>query len=218
MRLPLFPLDTVLFPGTVLPLHIFEPRYRQLLADSLAADRRFGIVPLGPDGGPPPTGIVGTVATIKAVETLPDGRATIVVAGEDRFMLRRYLDESTPYPVGLVDPFEDDREDLQDAATRVPELRELGDRCAEALRALTETSGISNWAADPGTLSFQLASLLEVDLSFRQRLLGMRSARERCELLLRILPGLVADLEARAAVHRRARHNGPGGARPDLAT
>jgi ATP-dependent Lon protease len=216
MRLALFPLDLVLFPGSVLPLHIFEPRYRQLLSDCLAGDRRFGLVPAGPAGKPPSTGVIGTVAAIKATQTLPDGRSNIVVAGEERFMLRRYLEEDRPYPVGLVDPFEDEAADLADAGEHVADLRRLGDRCAEALQGLFDVSRMPEWAADAGTLSFQVAGLLEADTAFKQRFLGIRSALQRSELLLQIVPGILEDLEARAAVRARAAHNGTGGARPDF--
>jgi hypothetical protein len=73
-----------------------------------------------------------------------------------------------------------------------------------------------SWAADAGGLTFQVAALLDVNPAFRQRFLAIRSARHRLALLLQILPGIVADLEARAAVKARAGTNGHGGARPDI--
>ena len=106
-RLPLFPLDMVLFPGTPLPLHIFEPRYRAMLADCLAGDERFGLLPAARDGSTPPPGTVGCVARIRASHQLPDGRSNIVVVGERRFLLRQGVTGSTPYLVGLVDTFDD---------------------------------------------------------------------------------------------------------------
>ena len=91
--LPLFPLPLVLFPGVPLPLHIFEPRYQQLLADTLEGDRRFGIV-FHPEGRPEqalPTGHVGCVARIHNTEALDDGRSNIIVVGEERFALERLV-------------------------------------------------------------------------------------------------------------------------------
>lgn len=215
MRLPLFPLDVVLFPGALLPLHIFEPRYQQLLADCLAGDRRFGLVPAGPDGRPS-TGVIGTIAEIRAAQPLAEGRSNIVVSGERRFMLRRYVEGDTPYLVGLVDPFDDDAEDLDEAGRHVEELRRLGDRAAEALRTLTESAAVPHWSADASTLTFQIAALLEGDHDFKQRFLGIRSAAHRTTLLLELLPAIVADLEVRAAVRARARSNGRGGTHPEI--
>src|SRR5258707_3640359 len=86
-ELPIFPLPIVLFPGAPQPLHIFEPRYRQLLQDCLAGDQRFGIAYVAPDPSPgadpvPLPGDVGCVALIRSNQPLPDGRANIeTVAG-----------------------------------------------------------------------------------------------------------------------------------------
>lgn len=214
-QLPVFPLDVVLFPGTTLPLHIFEPRYRTLLEDCLAGDRLFGLVPPG-DAGPPPTGTIGTTAMIRGTRTLSDGRSHIVVSGEDRFMIRRWLETDRPYLVALVDPFEDEEPGNQDLGTSLDQLRELGARCARALHELTEAEPVTDWSDDPARLSFQVASLLQVDREFKQRFLGIRSAAHRVVLLVEVLPGLVAELEERAAVHRGAGRNGKGGSHPDL--
>jgi Lon protease-like protein len=216
MRLPLFPLDVVLFPGALLPLHIFEPRYRTMLADCLGSDQRFGILPPGEDGTPPPTGVIGAVAVIRATQPLPDGRINIVVEGAGRFMLRRYVEADSSYLVGLAEPFDDDPEDEEDATRYVPELRGLADRCANALRSLIDAPPPPTWAADAGMLSFQVASQLDLDGTFKRRFLGIRSASERAVLLVQLLPGIVTDLEARAAVRRRASSNGKGGTHPDI--
>lgn len=216
MHLPLFPLEVVLFPGTLLPLHIFEPRYRALLADCLAGDHRFGLVPPGPDGQPPTTGVIGTVAEIRGHQALEDGRSTIVVEGGQRFMLRRYLAGESPYLVGLVDPFEDEDEPEADLAPLLPELRQLADRIVEARRILGLPGTVPEWAADGGGLSLQIASVLDVDFTFKQRFLGIRLPSHRIQLLLQLLPGIAADLEARAQVKRRASRNGTGGAHPDI--
>ena len=78
-RLPIFPLSVVLFPGTPLPLHIFEPRYRKMLADCLAGDRRFGITPAGKDDVMPEPGTVGCIAEVRVNQELPDGRSNVIV-------------------------------------------------------------------------------------------------------------------------------------------
>ncbi len=103
-ELPIFPLPIVLFPGAPQPLHIFEPRYRQLLADCQDGDRRFGVTYVAPDRTPgadpvPSTGDVGCVALIRSVQPLPDGRANIMTVGERRFVLSSWITSDRPYRV-----------------------------------------------------------------------------------------------------------------------
>ncbi|MDX2194762.1 MAG: LON peptidase substrate-binding domain-containing protein [Gemmatimonadales bacterium] len=214
-RLPLFPLGLVLFPGVPLPLHIFEPRYRQLLADCQAGDGRFGIL-AATEAGPPVPGAVGCIAAIRGVQPLADGRSNVVVTGERRFLLTRYLDEGTPYYLGMVEEFDDEpgtepssaaAADLRDHARAYADLLgRLGDREAEPLEL----------EADPEALSFQVASLLEVDLAIKQQLLAVRDTAERAERLLALLPRLTAALREAVAVHEGARTNGKGGHHPDI--
>jgi len=215
MRLALFPLDVVLFPGALLPLHIFEPRYQQMLSDCMAGDRRFGILPAA-DEGKPVTGVIGTVAEIRAAQPIGDGRSNIVVSGEWRFMLRRYEDDPAPYLVGTVDRFDDEPDDLEQANEHGLALRQLADRCAAALAILRTSPPTTNWAADSATMSFQVLAMLETDLEFKRTFLGIRSALDRVTVLLRILPSVADDLEARAAVRERAKRNGSGGAHADV--
>ena len=98
-RLPLFPLDVVLFPGELLPLHIFEPRYRRMLADCLEGDQQFGLTAASAPG----PGSIGCVARIRAAEPLADGRSNIVVVGGRRFGVRALLAEDTPYLVAAIE-------------------------------------------------------------------------------------------------------------------
>src|SRR5690348_17922654 len=112
-ELPIFPLPVVLFPGAPQPLHIFEPRYRQLLADCLAADRRFGIAYVTPHRAPavdpaPDLGDVGCVALIRSSEPLPDRRSNILAVGERRFALRRWVAGSHLYPPAEIEAFDAD--------------------------------------------------------------------------------------------------------------
>ena len=215
-RLPLFPLDVVLFPGTPLPLHIFEPRYRQMLADCLQADERFGLLPGGPGGAPPRTGTVGCVARVRAAHQLPDGRSNIVVVGERRFLLRQGLTTDTPYLVGLVDTF-DDLPGPEVPPEALAALRDAATSWAGAMETLGAGAAPAPWAEDAEALSFQVAAAVAFDTDTKRRLLEMRTASERVALLLDLLPGLAADAAARARVHARARHNGSGGPHPDIA-
>src|SRR5438874_11986851 len=103
-ELPIFPLPIVLFPGAPQPLHIVEPRYRQLLQDCLAGDRRFGIAYVAPDptlgADPVPSpGDVGFVALIRSNQPLPDGLSNILTVGERRFVLQSWISSTHPYRV-----------------------------------------------------------------------------------------------------------------------
>jgi Lon protease-like protein len=215
-RLPLFPLDVVLFPGTPLPLHIFEPRYRAMLADCLQADERFGLLPPGPDGGAPRPGTVGCIARVRAAHQLPDSRSNIVVVGERRFLLRQRLAGETPYLIGLVDTF-DDLAGPEVAAESLAAIREVASTYLGAMEVLGGGSDRSPWAEDAEALSFQVAAAVDLEFEVKRRLLEMRTASERVALLLELLPPLATEAAARARVHARARSNGKGGPHPDIA-
>lgn len=215
-RLPLFPLEVVLFPGTPLPLHIFEPRYRAMLADCLAADERFGLLPPARDGTAPRSGTVGCVARIRASHQLPDGRSNIVVVGERRFLLRQTLATDAPYLIGLVDTFED----LPGPGVPTEALAALRDAATNYLGAMEVLGGGSDhapWADEADSLSFQVAAAVDFEVEVKRRLLEMRTASERVALLLEMLPPLAAEAAVRARVHSRARTNGKGGPHPDIA-
>lgn len=209
-QLALFPLKTVLFPGALLPLHIFEPRYRQMLIDVTAGDRRFGLLPPGDGGGLPAPGTVGCVAVVRAVQPLPDGRSNIVVAGEQRFAFLEPVPSATPYHRGLVD-WVDDEPDIQvPSEDELARLKALAQRYAVALNAVRDQAldpELSGGAAD---LSFQVAALLEWEFDARHSLLASRSVTARVTRLLHALPSLVQETESRALVHERARSNGTG--------
>jgi ATP-dependent Lon protease len=215
-RLPLFPLEVVLFPGTPLPLHIFEPRYRSMLADCLAGDERFGILPPTREGGLPRSGTVGCVARIRASHPLPDGRSNIVVVGERRFLLRQILATETAYPVGLIDTF-DDLAGPEVPTESAAALREVATTYLGAMEVLGGSADPTPWSDDAATLSFQVAAAVDLEFEVKRRLLESRTASERIALLLELLPPLAAEAAARARVHARARTNGKGGPHPDIA-
>src|SRR3989442_14628653 len=119
-ELPIFPLPIVLFPGTPQPLHIFEPRYRQLLADCLGGDRRFGVSYVAPTDEQerehePHPGDIGCVAVIQSAQELPDGRSNILTEGERRFVLREWCASDRPYRRARVEEFDDDPVDPAEA-------------------------------------------------------------------------------------------------------
>lgn len=217
-RLPIFPLAVVLFPGTPLPLHIFEPRYRRMLADCLAGDRRFGITPPGNADEPPAPGAVGCTAEIRVNQPLDDGRSNIVVTGDTRFTLAQLLAEDLPYHVALVQPFDDDP-DSAPADADVDRLRETFERYYAGLKQLTDAEPeAAELPTDPRALSFEVAAALETEPRVQQRLLAERSTARRVQTLLQLLPQLAAAVESALRIHRRAHTNGQGGARPDILT
>jgi Lon protease-like protein len=204
LRLPLFPLELVLLPGELVPLHIFEPRYRKLLSDCLAGDRRFGIV----TGAVP--GAVGTIAGIRGSQALPDGRAHLVVQGEHRFRVATLIPGQHPYLVASVEEFEDLVATAPEA-TALDRLRSQGESLRDSLGILSDRAGESGpFAADAEALSFQVAALLDLDLEARSRLVAERSTRARVEWLQRLLPDAVLETASRAELHLRARTNGQG--------
>ncbi len=216
VRLPLFPLGVVLFPNALLPLHIFEPRYRRLLADCLGGDGRFGLVPPGIGREAPPAGTVGCVAEVRGAQPLPDGRSNIVVQGGRRFMVTRYVDDPAPYLVAMVDEF-DERDGTAPEALESARLTELFQRYQPALRELHDLEPDDRpLPLDPAELTFHVAAALEVDAAEKQRLLELRDTAERTRRLLELLPGLAATVEAGLRTRRRARSNGKGPHRPDL--
>jgi Lon protease-like protein len=211
--LPLFPLKVVLFPGALLPLYIFEPRYRRLLADVSAEHRRFGILPPGEDGGLPQPGAVGCVALVRGVQALADGCANIVVSGEERIRFLGPVVADSPYHQGMVEPHEDiDEVQVVSDADSI-RLRALAERYAAALESRNDQFVELQFSLDAAPLSFEAASLLEWPFDERQRLLESRSVRGRVALLLHALPALVQAAEQRARVHAQAKQNGRGALR-----
>jgi ATP-dependent Lon protease len=216
MLLPLFPLSVVLFPGTPLPLYIFEPRYRQMLSDCLDGDRRFGITPTGAEGEAPDPGMVGCTAEVRVNQTLPDGCSNIVVLGGARFVVGTLVDQALPYHVATVQPF-DDEPGTEPPPEQSNLLRETFVRYAELVRELSDAdSADPELPGEPVALSFHVSAGIEVDAPVKQRLLVERSTARRVEALLLVLPAITAAAERALVVHRRAHGNGRGHARPSL--
>jgi uncharacterized protein len=204
--LPLFPLNLVLFPGALLPLHVFEPRYRELLSDAVAGDHMFGILPPN-DAGTVSPGTVGCVARIRAVEPRPDGRSHIIVSGEERFLVQRLIPSPKPYLLADIETIADLPESQVASTGQIQTLRDLGLRYIAALEVMEEAEKEAVFSDDPGLLSFQIAALIDWSHPNKHHFLEIRSAMERVTRLLHALPTLVEDAELRAAVHRLAHSN-----------
>jgi Lon protease-like protein len=206
----------VLFPGNLLPLHIFEPRYRRMLADCLAADRRFGLIPAAENSDPPGSGAIGCVAEIRVNQELPDGRSNIVVLGGPRFAVASLLDEAQPYLVALVEAFED-TEGTEAEPQEIDSLRQLSSQYFQGLRELSDVLPEELTLPDDGpSLSFHVAGGVECALGVKQHLLAERSTARRVRALNLLLPILISSVEGGIKVHRRAHTNGKGGTMPDV--
>lgn len=211
--LPLFPLPLVLFPGTALPLHIFEPRYRQLLADCLASDRRFGVARLseGMAEREMPLGTVGCVAEIVNTETMPDGRSNIIVQGMERFSLVSFIQSSRPYHVCSAKLVQDDFEIGAALDTLAERVRDAFRRVARAARTLADDPDpVPDLPDDAANLSFVVASMIDIGLEGRQELLTSRSPVERLRQLDHVLTDALVEIVARAELHTIAKTNGRG--------
>jgi uncharacterized protein len=202
--LPLFPLGhTVLFPGVVLPLHVFEERYRELVRTLVelpeGARRRFGVVAIrqGWEVGEDAVSAlhdVGCAAELRRVSRYPDGRYDIVTVGTDRFRLRSVDRESRPYLVGSVDwlpaeppPAEPPPADLAGLAAAVGAL--FGDYvdAAAGLGRATEPAEPAELPADPVELAYAVAAGAVLTLEDRQALLAAETTRARLQAELRLL-------------------------------
>ena len=185
-RLPLFPLGTVLFPGVLLPLHVFEERYRRLVRDLLDATedaREFGVVAIREGREVGDDGIralhrVGCVARLRRVEPYDDGRFDLVTTGSRRFRLHS-LDQSRPYLQGAVDLL-DEPTGEQAAAIAVRVAVEFD----EYRSALGDDE--DELPDDPRTLSYLVAAGAVLELTEKQRLLEApdTATRLHAELLL----------------------------------
>ena len=220
-ELPLFPLPVVLFPGVPLPLHIFEPRYRQMLEDIQMTKNLFALAYFDPtlsSNEVPPAGSVGCVAEVTETQSFPDGRSNILTLGVIRFRIDSYVDRGDPYLVAQVSFFEDDEEDESLLAGPAKEVADTFTRIAQAVRTINDERAtlpdISN--TEPQRLSFLVAAAMEIEAEVKQELLELRSTSERLERLRGMLTIAVKGYEERARIHELAKGNGHGGRKIDL--
>ncbi len=173
MKIPLFPLDVVLFPGALLPLHIFEERYREMISECLETQTEFGVVRTQREG----LAIVGcTAGVVRVLRRYDDGQLDILCEGNKRFEIEQ-LDNSRSFLQAEVDFFEDEPLDSS---------REARATCLAMHLEVLSLAGVGresySFDLDKG-VSFQLAWELPSDLGFKQQLLTSTSDRERTELL-----------------------------------
>jgi Lon protease-like protein len=185
MRVSIFPLSgAMLYPGLSLPLHIFEPRYRAMVSDALARDRRIGMIqPHKPDEGAP-LYEVGTLGHIQDVEALPDGRFNIVLAGEARFRILREMTVVTPFRQVEAELLPEAEHQIISAVERAMFEREA--------RYFADAQGYAvDWEQvtrlDDQSLINGVAQIAPFDAASKQALLECGDLAERCELLVQLM-------------------------------
>ena len=195
--IPLFPLDVVLFPGTPLPLHIFEPRYKEMIGECLAQHRHFGVV-RAVEQGLAEVGCTAEIVTV--VKEYPDGRLDLVAEGRNRFELVR-VNQERPFLQAEVLMIADEPGTPPPADTsRAVQLHSELMAIAGAKQDLS--------AADPSLLSFYLAGSLPLDLDFKQKLLSLRSEPERLSLFISYLETIIPNLRRTANAREKSGGNG----------
>jgi len=199
----MFPLGMVLFPGQLLPLHVFEPRYRQLVHDCLAADHEFGVVLIerGSEvGGDDVRTDIGTMARILEAQELPDGRWVLATAGVGRIDVEEWLPDE-PYPRAVATPRPDRPPDggIEEPYREAVALL----RRALALRAELGEATVPSTielADDPGLGSFHVAALAPLGPLDQQRLLAAPGPDGRLELATELLTEEIEVLTQRLAL------------------
>ena len=184
MRISIFPLSgAVLYPGLQLPLHIFEPRYRALVSDSLARDRRIGMIQPQAAAEGAPLFTVGCLGRIEDVEALPDGRYNLLLSGESRFRVSRELTVTTPFRQIEAELLAETDNPL------APVERALFEREA---RDFAAAHGYSvDWQQvarlDDAALINSVSQVAPFDAAAKQALLEADTLSERCRLLVQLM-------------------------------
>ncbi|MHB1698661.1 MAG: LON peptidase substrate-binding domain-containing protein [Acidobacteriaceae bacterium] len=220
MKIPLFPLDLVLFPGAALPLHIFEDRYRQMVRECVDGNLAFGVVRARREG----MAVIGCMAHIVAVtQEYSDGRFDILCQGTERFEIEM-LDDTRDFLQAEVALFHDrapemgmDRDKGRGRDGALDSTRLQREQCAAMHFELTHLAAEETEGAEPAvfpwldlnaSISFQLAAAIPADLGFKQELLGLRSDAQRCERLIEFYSAVLPKLRRGALAVRSAARTG----------
>lgn len=189
IELPLFPLSSVLFPGTAAPLHIFEPRYRQMIADCQREGKPFGFVLVQPESEhlqEIPYSI-GTIAEIRNLEQLEDGRYTLMAIGTKRFRIISQHRQK-PYLSGIVEILDDVEEQERDLQAVMPQATTLFQSYLRMLLQVANAGDIqTNLPDEPQELSYFIAYFLDVQEEQKQHFLELTSTKQRLEEEVTIL-------------------------------
>jgi Lon protease-like protein len=197
--LPLFPLDVVLFPGTPLPLHIFEPRYKEMISECLDRKKSFGVVRAKEEGGVAEIGCTAEIITV--TKKYPDGRMDIVAEGRERFEVMQVNQERSFLQAEVLylqdEPGKASPEEIAQAVKLQSEIIQLAGADSNSPSEI-ETS----------QLSFGLIGPLPLDLDFKQTLLGMKSEAERMQAIISYFEAILPNLRRTVQVRQKAGGNG----------
>jgi Lon protease-like protein len=195
--LALFPLEVVLFPGTPLPLHIFEPRYKEMIGECLEQKKQFGVIRAQETD----LADVGCTAEILAVtKKYDDGRMDIVAEGRDRFELLE-VNQERAFLRGQIQLVQDDPDRPTQAETsHAIELHRQILALANAQQDLPE--------GEDALLSYHLVGSLPLDLDFKQKLLGLRSESRRIQTVIEYFEGILPSLRRSVVIRQKAGGNG----------
>lgn len=195
--LPLFPLEIVLLPGSPLPLHIFEPRYKEMIAECRTRTAPFGVVRALNEG----MAEIGCTAEIVTVtKEYPDGRLDLIAEGRRRFEVLELNRERSFLRAEVLWVPDDPGVAAPDDSARAIELHRQILSLAGAAQDLSD--------ADQGAISFHLAGSLPLDLDFKQKLLGMRSEGERIQAVAAHFESILPNLRRAARAREKAGGNG----------
>lgn len=195
--IPLFPLDVVLFPGAPLPLHIFEPRYKEMIGECRANSDPFGVVRAHTEG----IVEIGCTAEIVTItKEYPDGRLDLVAQGHHRFEVLELNQERSFLRADVLLLPDEPRPVSQEHSVRAIAAHK---QILDLAGAVQDLSG-----ADPDALSYHLAGSLPLDLDFKQKLLAMRSEDERLETVAAYLESILPNLRRAARAREKAGGNG----------
>lgn len=208
-----FPLPMVALPHEIVPLHIFEPRYRAMVSEHDVGGDLIGLIRFESEGQfseRPEPGAVGCAVEIRAVQMLDDGRSNIVVNGIIRYRLVEYVDANKPYLTAKAEYFEDDVVDGDDLAALAAEATAMFRRVAEAAYRLSDDRRKLPELpeADPEKLSFLIAAAFNLSNDEKYELLKMTSTAARLDRLRPVLSQAVEQMEETVKIHAAAKTNG----------
>lgn len=212
-HLPIFPLPLVLMPWEILPLHIFEEKYRQMLKDIELSKNMFGVSYFDAEtslDNKPLTNTVGCAAEIREIQTLEDGRSNVLSFGVIRYRLLDYIETGDEYLIADVEFFEDEPESAEVLDPIADDVFELFKRVAAAAHKLSGGRGTfpDIPKAEPEQLSFLVSAAFSLSPEIKQPMLDTRSTLERLENVKKFLSQAVDKIEDTANIIKISQTNG----------